>query len=333
MEVLSDDEFDHVRDFDLSDPESEDVVLDSDPSPSTHHHFFATFSDLQAHIKEVHPPTCQYCPTSFGTNKELTRHLELQHGVIDPNKQNAKQYPCIYPGCKQIFTKQGNLNVHVKTVHEKQKDFVCGVAEVPVPDEVDGQSEVFAHGCGRSFTSKASLIEHVRTAHFHLPNRRAQKREEQRVKRQMEAGSSDESEPKRRMSRKDKGTKKSSALDNLTGLNIVADSPAPTTNFIFSCSTPSDNTRQDFENFMDDESDDLNQLSGSMTIIGDHLYHQGQGYHLVSENGSAESTNFDDGQYIPCDPTVSAEQTELFFPFEPEREEYHPAIDPALLSA
>lgn len=99
----------------LADLAAYDAVLKSDPSSPVSHHFFPTFADLQAHIKVVHPPTCQYCPTSFTTNKELKRHLELQHGVIDPNQQDVKQYPCTHPGCNQVFTKQGNLNVHIKS--------------------------------------------------------------------------------------------------------------------------------------------------------------------------------------------------------------------------
>lgn len=302
-----------------------------------HDYIFSSFSELQSHITRVHPPRCQYCSTSFTTNKELTRHLEIDHGLVDPAKQRAKQFPCTYSGCTHIFTKRGNLNVHIKTVHERKKEYVCGVTDVPVPDEVEAGRVNSATGCGRSFTSKASLVEHVRTAHFDLPSKRAQREEKKKAKRQADEYASVMPTAKKRMPRKDKGIKKTSTLNTLTGFDLPADAASEMTSFPpFSYGSAQG---QDFSEAMDDDVDDWNQLSGSMTLFGDHLYHNGQGYHFSSEDGSADQSRIDDGQYQPCyNPQpgrlpANDVDAEPFFDFEHEREQVHNTLDPMLQGA
>ena len=298
---------------------------------------FSSYSELQAHIADVHPPTCQFCSMPFATNKELTRHLEINHAVVDPSRQTVKHFACTYPGCTHVFTKKGNLTVHIKTVHEKQKDFVCGITEIPVPEEVGDVEEGSINGCGRSFTSKASLVEHVRTTHFSLPSKRTQREEKKKAKRQAEDDMSDTSLAKRRKPRKDKGTKKISALEALTGFDTPADDMAGLTDI-----PPSSHPHvidHRLGSTIDECADDWNQLSGSMTLVGDHLYHYGQGYHFTSEQGSVEQSRIDDGQYLPCRdpqpgvPPVDDVDTELFFDFEHEREHIRNTLDPLLQQA
>lgn len=310
---------------------------------------FATFSELQAHIAQVHPPTCQYCPTSFQTNKELTRHLELQHGILDAERTNTKQFPCTHSGCQQVFTKRGNLTVHIKTVHEQKKDFVCGVSEVPVPDEVEDTLQVYAYGCGRPFTSKASLVEHVRVTHFNLPSKRTLRENQKKAKRSAEDDLFNLFSPKKRMPRRDKGIKKSSTLSALTGLNLTANTDASLDDVrgfteyppMNQHNKPSPAHSATFEDTTQEREDDWNQLSGSMTLVGEHLYHNGKGYHLVSEDGSAEQAMFDDGQYMPCRTVPTGinqtydDDMETPFYFEHEPEYIHTTtrnvIDPLLL--
>lgn len=318
--------------------------------------YFATFSELQDHIAVAHPPTCPFCPTAFLTNKELKRHLELQHGIVDEEKANTKQFPCTYPDCKQVFTKRGNLNVHIKTVHEQKKDFVCGRSEVPVPPEHDGDSQVYAYGCGRAFTSRASLIEHVRVTHFHLPSRRSLQKPDRREKRRAVATDDEEdidmtSSVKKRAPRSDKGVKKSSTLSALTGLKMTADSSALVNQNTTLISYPpmSDNQETSqvdptyHEDANDEKEDDVDQLSGSMTLFGEHLYHNGKGYRLVSDDGSAEQSMFEEGQYMPCRSIPTGinqdydDDMEPPFYFEHEPEYIHPTprsvIDPLLLQS
>lgn len=299
----------------------QDVLMTNDGHESFS---FANFSELQAHIADQHPIRCPRCSMPCLSNKELKRHLELDHAILDEAKRDAKKFPCPYTECDHVSTKQGNLNVHVKTVHEKKKEFVCGDTSIPLPTELSTQGTFEPYGCGRSFTSKASLVEHVRTAHFFLPSKRAQREEKKQAKRAAD-GYLPGATPKRRMPRKDKGVKKTSTLHELIG----NDSYAYPNAFGSVSATPMSN----FGSYMD--GDELNQLSGSVTMIGDHIYHNGKAHHLVSEDGSADQTTIDHGTYIPCpinEPAIKDEaHIEPFFDWEHEAELIHPNVDPRLL--
>lgn len=196
---------------------------------------FASYSELQLHNDKFHPPTCAYCPTSFGTKKELTRHMEVQHGIIanDEKNNNRKrgEFPCTFLGCGKNFTKRGNLNVHIKTVHENERAFVCGKTELALPEEYSGEGSAQAgdtsvvYGCNRSFTSKASLEEHVRTAHLNLPSKRMVREKKRKATEENdhdaeEAGFSTiaQESKKHRKTRSDKGIRRTSAMAGLTGL-------------------------------------------------------------------------------------------------------------------
>lgn len=89
--------------------------------------------------------------------------MDIQHGSLN----ERRHFVCDHPGCSRGFTKKGNLDVHKRNVHAKEKQFVCGETEIKpckrVPDW-DGRG-----ACGRPFGTKASLEEHVRTQHLHLP--------------------------------------------------------------------------------------------------------------------------------------------------------------------
>ena len=219
---------------------------------------FPTYSDLQAHIALVHPPACDLCPLVFETSKELSRHLELQHKIVTvDNSQPKPVYPCTYQDCDRVFTKNGNLNVHIKTVHERRRDYVCGRQNVAV-----GTGWRVGDGCGRDFTSKASLEEHIRTAHHGLESKRTE-REKKRKHERSEGLDADFStkEPQSRKPRKDKGSTKTSALARLLGEEKSYQKPA------------------DFPIFEDEgerETDEA-ELSGSITMYGSQLFHHNTG--------------------------------------------------------
>ncbi|EXJ74064.1 uncharacterized protein A1O5_02358 [Cladophialophora psammophila CBS 110553] len=248
---------------------------------------FATYGELQAHLTIVHPPTCQYCPTSFTTNKELTRHLEIQHGILPEKKsEDLAVFTCTTEGCGKKFTKKGNLNVHIKTVHENKRDFVCGKTEISLPEEIADQQDIVIHGCNRSFTSKASLEEHVRTAHLGLESKRVLREK----KRKADRHSDDEHDPgavdtrlkKQRKPRSDKGIKRASAMASLTGVTAApADSVVDPT-------LPERN-QHEFVNIhpmMVEENEETGVkntlLSGSMVICDDRIWHHGTSYHYPS---------------------------------------------------
>ncbi|KIX01690.1 uncharacterized protein Z518_09416 [Rhinocladiella mackenziei CBS 650.93] len=252
-------------------------------SPDTHPEnpivaSFATYGELQAHITIVHPPTCPYCPTSFTTNKELTRHLEIQHGILPPNKASepASVFPCTHEGCGKKFTKKGNLNVHVKTVHENKRDFVCGQTEMALPEELNDQKDIVVYGCNRSFTSKASLEEHVRTAHLGLESKRMIREKKRKADRRADDDAHNPAPEgqtlKKRKARSDKGVKKSSAMTSLTG--VAHDQSKMEARR----SQPIADTG--LETVMDDGEDTY--LSGSMTMCGSQIFHYGSSYRYLS---------------------------------------------------
>lgn len=133
---------------------------------------FLTYTLLQNHMRSAHPPTCPNCSTTCSSARELRRHLEIAHGDI--SLEERKVHPCDFPGCGRSFTKKGNLNVHVRTVHEGQKRFVCGETDLSTSKKIEGWSGNGA--CGKRYGSKLALEEHVRTAHLGFKNSKAEKR-------------------------------------------------------------------------------------------------------------------------------------------------------------
>ena len=187
---------------------------------------FPTYALLKLHNAEVHPPTCPQCSLLCATEKDLRRHLDLTHNVSDSDAENSKThtFPCTHLNCSRSFTKKGNLNVHVKTVHEHRKDFVCGQTELKFPQEAlqKLESDLIENsaitGCGRHFTSKATLEEHVRTVHLGMNSKRQERNRKRRAERaaedeyvDAESGGTGKSKKRRRAP----ATK--SAISELTG--------------------------------------------------------------------------------------------------------------------
>ncbi|KAL9110014.1 MAG: hypothetical protein Q9227_005353 [Pyrenula ochraceoflavens] len=173
---------------------------------------FSSYALLQSHIAIAHPPICSYCPTSFTSRRELNRHLELAHGCGPATDTETTQvFPCTYSTCDKEFSKRGNLTVHIKTVHEGLKEFVCGHTSLDGSRNIPKDSLEEFKGCGQSFTSKSSLEEHVRTQHIGMMSRRA----ERQRKRKLETGSGSES--KRMMGPRKKAKKPKSTFTELVG--------------------------------------------------------------------------------------------------------------------
>ncbi|THX11790.1 hypothetical protein D6D13_04681 [Aureobasidium pullulans] len=144
-------------------PEMADVDTSLNQDAFTTAVGFPTYIEMQQHIKTVHPPTCAQCGHICASNRDLKAHMEIQHGDIE----DRRNYVCEYPGCGRGFTKKGNLVVHQRSVHAKQKQFICGETDIAGSKRVpvwDGRG-----ACGRAFSAKANLEEHVRTQHLHLP--------------------------------------------------------------------------------------------------------------------------------------------------------------------
>lgn len=128
---------------------------------------FPSYASLQEHIRTIHPPQCPECPLICSTARELRRHLEIAHGNV--SLEERKIYGCTHPDCGRSFTKPGNLNVHIRTVHEGEKRFVCGETDLSNNKKVEGWDGI---GCGKRYGNKLTLEEHIRVTHLGLPNSR-----------------------------------------------------------------------------------------------------------------------------------------------------------------
>ena len=62
---------------------------------------------------------CDQCDATYPVRKSLVNHKRLKHG-------DAKLFACNQ--CSYATTKKGNLELHVRSLHEKVKE-VCGVCE------------------------------------------------------------------------------------------------------------------------------------------------------------------------------------------------------------
>ncbi|PBP19629.1 C2H2 transcription factor [Diplocarpon rosae] len=123
---------------------------------------FKTDRQLQAHIRKEHAH-CIFCDIKCASERELLKHIEIYHSGI--TLEQRKNVPCTFPGCNKRFTKQNNLNTHVRTAHMGER-FICGTFDLSsYPDMTDFDDD---EGCGKDFVSKLSLMDHVRTAHMGL---------------------------------------------------------------------------------------------------------------------------------------------------------------------
>ncbi|KAL3458057.1 hypothetical protein BJX64DRAFT_234784 [Aspergillus heterothallicus] len=145
---------------------------EQDPSSMAPPVTFPTYSLLQSHIRTAHPPKCPNCSITCSTSRELRRHLEVAHGNV--SLEDRRIFPCTVSGCDRSFTKKGNLTVHIRTVHEGEKRFVCGETDVSASKRVPSWS---GEGCGKRYGSKLALEEHIRTAHLGFQNSKAERRQ------------------------------------------------------------------------------------------------------------------------------------------------------------
>ncbi|KAL4987058.1 hypothetical protein BDW68DRAFT_161994 [Aspergillus falconensis] len=179
---------------------------------------FPTYSLLQAHIRTAHPPQCPNCSVTCSTARELRRHLEVAHGNV--TLEDRRIFPCTVPGCGRSFTKKGNLTVHIRTVHDGEKRFVCGETDLSTSKRVTGWSA--ADGCGKRYGSKLALEEHIRTAHLGFQNSKAERRQKLGQTRKSSSASNN-------------NNNNLSALATLTGEGYADETGRQITCFVESC--------------------------------------------------------------------------------------------------
>lgn len=184
---------------------------------------FPTYSLLQAHIRTAHPPQCPNCSIICSTARELRRHLEVAHGNTSLDERRV--FSCTVPGCDRSFTKKGNLTVHVRTVHEGEKRFVCGETDLSASKRV---SEWSGDGCRKRYGSKLALEEHIRTAHLGFQNSKAERR--QKLRREFTPNT-----PNTGNTNNNHNNKGLSALATLTGEGYADETGRPITCFVGTC--------------------------------------------------------------------------------------------------
>lgn len=126
---------------------------------------FSTYAELQAHIGIEHAPACEACGLQCKSQRALRSHIDIVHGPLGMDER--RKHLCIEPGCGRAFTKRGNLNVHVRTIHG-QKRFICGGVDLSSLKNIadwDG-----SNACGRVLSTKQSLEGHIRSFHIGLSN-------------------------------------------------------------------------------------------------------------------------------------------------------------------
>ncbi|KAI4203659.1 MAG: hypothetical protein LQ350_001660 [Teloschistes chrysophthalmus] len=122
---------------------------------------FTTYADLQDHIKVNHPPRCSMCDLVCKSQRDLTSHIQANHGTLDVD--DAKAIVCPEPDCGRAFTKKWNLKVHIQSTHNAEK-FVCGDVDLASLTRVEGWDGLDA--CGQPLSTKGALVNHIRRVHM-----------------------------------------------------------------------------------------------------------------------------------------------------------------------
>jgi uncharacterized Zn-finger protein len=106
---------------------------------------------------------CPVCKKVFGSTSYLRLHREAVHDGV--------RYPCLT--CGKEFTQKGNMQKHVRTVHEKRQDFACPLCgkkfgeaghmkrhREAVHDGVRHKCPVLY--CGKTYAQRKECVSHLR---------------------------------------------------------------------------------------------------------------------------------------------------------------------------
>ncbi|KAI9886717.1 MAG: negative regulator of the PHO system [Watsoniomyces obsoletus] len=164
---------------------------DGDDDPLSKPFAFATYSELQSHLREIHPPTCIFCQQECVSRRQLRQHIACHHAEMNlaseedmdmdkslSRRSSTKLHRCSEPSCLKLFTRRHNLKIHQRTVHEGEKRFVCSPemdlsSSRDIPQnwwECDRSKEddEKRSPCNKAFQTKGNLEEHIRTQHLGL---------------------------------------------------------------------------------------------------------------------------------------------------------------------
>ncbi|KAH0789315.1 zinc finger protein [Histomonas meleagridis] len=81
--------------------------------------------ELTRHLKEEHkkPHVCPECGATFSISANLKQHMQKHSG----SPTSRRKFACPVDGCNSAFTRQTNLNTHIKTIHGGVLPYTCDV--------------------------------------------------------------------------------------------------------------------------------------------------------------------------------------------------------------
>lgn len=114
----------------------------------------ATWSELQAHHRQCHPPRCphKHCGKTFREARNLRLHLHRMHGEHEARDEGRGTFfACGWTPhgtdaqtCPRVFGTKYNRDVHIRTTHLGIRAFACP-----------------KNGCERRFGTKRAALRHA----------------------------------------------------------------------------------------------------------------------------------------------------------------------------
>ena len=110
---------------------------------------FARKTHLDGHVNTVHgnvkrlsnPYTCVVCQKSLACDRNMARHMRIH--------RKERPYSCPQAQCEKHFYTKDSMEKHVRTVHQKLREFPCNI-------------------CDKSFSDNYKLNRHVNVVHMGL---------------------------------------------------------------------------------------------------------------------------------------------------------------------
>lgn len=129
---------------------------------------------LKNHFFKAHncrPYKCDYnnCKWSFANKSKLERHKN--------SHLNMKWFRCLYETCNKMFTTLYNLRQHLRSVHEKAEQFICGINDCDAAfhnqrsldlhkathQNTEPSYSCDQEGCDKTFVTRNALCSHMRS--------------------------------------------------------------------------------------------------------------------------------------------------------------------------
>ena len=118
---------------------------------------------------------CELCEKDFYNIFHLKGHLKNVHDVVKEDEK-SEDFKCL--SCKKIFKYKSSLNLHIKTLHMKIKNYKCEVCDETFSQKhhlnghqiaIHNKGQEFKYDlCQKVYSRKYHLKEHKNNVHFDL---------------------------------------------------------------------------------------------------------------------------------------------------------------------